>query len=64
MPPTYKLSPPLISPKKTERFTYVREYNRKKNYKLLLQNDILDFKNTLLGFKSPNQIDSLRHLGR
>ena len=36
----------------------------KKNYKLLLQNDILDFKNTLLGFKLPNQIDSLRHLGR
>jgi len=36
----------------------------KKNYKLLLQNDILDFKNTLLGFKLPNQMDSLCHLGR
>ena len=64
MPPTYKLSPPTSKSQKTERFTYVREYNRKKNYKLLLQNDILDFKNTLLGFKLPNQIDPLCHLGR
>ena len=64
MPPTYKLSPPLISPKKLKDSHMWEEYNRKKNYKLLLQNDILDFKNTLLGFKLPNQIDSLRHLGR
>ena len=27
MPPTYKLSPPTSKSQKTERFTYVREYN-------------------------------------